>query len=96
MIKSVFDIDYDEMHPIAKEEHRGKASHVTDHDGKRGLLIIMPCGHFADITSWNLTDIDTDHPSATPSIFCHNAENESGKSQDCWHGYLTNGEFKEC
>ena len=94
-VKSVLAYDYDEVQPTANEEHRGKVSYVQ-HKDKKGLLAILPCGHLVDITEWNLTDIDTDHPSATPSIFCHGLGREKGEHNECWHGYLTNGEFTEC
>ena len=86
-VKSLNDIPYDEWQPVAKEEHRGKTARVIGSDKKRTLMIILPCGHLAMIDTWNITDIDTDTPSATPSIFCRY------DNKDCWHGYLTKGEL---
>ena len=86
-IKSINDIPYDERYPLAKEEHRGKVSRVIGSEG-RTLMIILPCGHHSTIDGWDITDIDTDMPSATPSIFCQGMD---GKG--CWHGYLTKGEL---
>jgi len=73
--------------PVVKEELRGKVSRVVIGD-TRTLMLVLPCGHLATLDGWNITDIDTDCPSATPSIFCKS-------NGACWHGYLTNGELKE-
>lgn len=85
-VKSLFNIPYDEWQPVAKPEHLGKTARVKDNAG-RSLMIILPCGHIATLFGWNVTDIDTDTPSATPSIFC------KYDNKDCWHGYLTKGEL---
>ena len=90
-IKSIGSIPYDERYPVAKEEHRGKIARVQGSQG-RTLMMILPCGHHATIDTWNITDIDTDHPSATPSIFCRYSND--GTLGNCWHGYLTNGELR--
>ena len=87
-INSIGDIPWDERYPIAKEEHRGKVARVIGSDKKKTLMIILPCGHYSSIEGWNITDIDTDQPSATPSIFCQGTDNKP-----CWHGYLTKGEL---
>ena len=86
-IKSIADIPWDERNPIALEKHRGKVARIQSSRG-RSLMIVLPCGHHSDIDGWDIKDIDTDHPSATPSIFCYGTENKP-----CWHGYLTNGEL---
>ena len=72
--------------PVAKEENRGKASRVRV-GNERTIMVILPCGHPAMLHGWKITDIDTDTPSATPSILC-------SPKIPCWHGYLTNGELK--
>ena len=97
-VKSIFDIDYDEIQPIAKEEHRGKICRILNSKNEQSLLIVLPCGHLAHIDTWTVTGIETDTPSATPSIFCKGKEiDTTGKrGGDCWHGYLTNGELLEC
>jgi len=92
-VKSLFDIPYDEWSPTAKEEHRGKWSTFEDKEGKKYIMVILPCGHTASLLTWNITGIDTDTPSATPSIFCRSPIID-GKLSNCWHGYLTNGELK--
>jgi len=89
-IESFSEIPYGELYPLSKEEHRGKVSRSKGSKGET-LRIILPCGHNSMIDGWEITDIDSDTPSATPSIFCHG---DDGKP--CWHGYLTNGELKEC
>lgn len=71
--------------PVVKEELRGKASRVKIGD-IRTIMLILPCGHLATLEGWNITDIDTDTPSATPSIFC-------SPEKPCWHGWLTKGEL---
>lgn len=74
---------------IGKEQDNlGKIARVVDRDGKRWLILILPCGHFASLTNWTITDIDTDEPTATPSIQCKGTD-----GQNCWHGYLTKGEL---
>lgn len=92
-VKSVSDIPYNEWQPIALPEHRGKVSYISDSKGERTLMIILPCGHIATLFGWNVTGIDTDTPSATPSIFCRHSDDPSVKLGNCWHGYLTNGEL---
>ncbi len=89
-VKSLFDIPYDEWAGGEKdvpalEEHRGKASRVED--GGRTIMLILPCGHVASLNGWNITDLDTNTPTATPSILCRHG------GQNCWHGYLRNGEL---
>lgn len=93
-VKSLFDIPYDEWNPIAKEEHRGKWSTYEDNEGGKHIIIILPCGHTASLQTWNVTGIDTDNPSATPSIFCRHSD-ISGQLGNCWHGYLTNGNLEK-
>ena len=83
-VKSLGDLEGIGEYPI-KEEDRGKASRVKIGE-ERTLMIILPCGHLATLNGWNITDIDTDTPSATPSIFC-------SPQLPCWHGYLTKGEL---
>lgn len=73
--------------PICKEELRGKASRVQV-GNERTLMIILPCGHLATLQGWNIIGIDTDKPTATPSIFC-----KGNDGKDCWHGWLTNGKL---
>ncbi len=86
-VKSIFDIPFKEREPVADEEHWGKVARVEGSKG-RTLMIILPCGHLAVIDTWTITDIDTDTPSATPSIFCQ------AYKKPCWHRYLTKGELK--
>lgn len=89
-VKSIFDIPYDEWtDPKLNQTHRGKAERITGNNGERSIMLILPCGHLAQLFAWKITDIDTDTPSATPSIFCKGGPNHS----DCWHGYLTKGEL---
>lgn len=92
-IDSISNIPWDEHVPVALEEHRGKTARVKDGYGNRSLMLILPCGHTASLFGWNVTDIDTDTPSATPSIFCKGKLTPEGKPGDCWHGYLTKGEL---
>jgi hypothetical protein len=84
-IKSLLDIPYDEWQPIAKPEHFGKAARVNGSAGKT-LMLILPCGHTANLDTWSITNIETDEPGAMPSIFCFGTEHKP-----CWHGYLLNG-----
>ena len=84
-VKSLDGFLWDGDSPIAKEENRGKASRVRIGE-ERTIMLILPCGHPATLQGWKITDIDTDEPSATPSIFC-------SPSVPCWHGYLTKGEL---
>ncbi len=73
--------------PICKEELRCKASRVRI-GNERTIMLILPCGHASTLQGWNITDIDTDTPSATPSILCLGND-----TKNCWHGYLTKGEL---
>jgi len=84
-VKTLDGLIWDGDSPIAKEENRGKASRVIGTYG-RTIMLILPCGHIATLDGWNITDIDTDTPSATPSILC-------SPRNPCWHGYLTKGEL---
>jgi len=86
-VESILDIPYDEWQPEALPEHRGKISYIFDAQENKSLMVILPCGHVTSLFGWTITDIDTDTPSATPSIFCHHNQ------QPCWHGYLTKGEL---
>ena len=86
IVKSLIGSLWNGDSPIAKEENRGKVARMIGSDKQRTLGIILPCGHFAFLEGWNITDIDTDTPSATPSIFC-------SPQIPCWHGYLTKGEL---
>ena len=90
LIKSFSDIPWEEKYPRAKEEHRGKVARVTGSDKKKTLMICLPCGHISSIEGWDITDIDTDTPTAIPSIFCQGEDNKG-----CWHGYLTKGELRQ-
>jgi hypothetical protein len=57
-----------------------------------GIMAILPCGHFFyDFAGkWNYQNKqDETMITVTPSIFCH-----GDGSKDCWHGYLTKGEWK--
>lgn len=85
-VKSLNDLEGIGDSPV-KEELRGKASRVKI-GAERALMLILPCGHLATLGGWNVNDIDTDTPSATPSILCLGKD-----KKDCWHGYLTNGEL---
>ncbi|MFA5724583.1 MAG: DUF6527 family protein [Candidatus Pacearchaeota archaeon] len=86
-IKSLADVTFGDTFPAAEKKWIGKASRITLGNGKTGLMIVLPCGHIGTVDSrWNITNIDTPTPSATPSILCK----ENG---GCWHGYLTNGEL---
>jgi len=86
-IPSFGDLAWDEKFPVAKEEHRGKAARILTKEG-RTLMLCLPCGHISTIDTWNIEGIDTNTPSATPSILCRG---QDGK--ECWHGYLTKGEL---
>lgn len=88
-VSSISDIPYDDWQPVAKTEHRGKFSLINLGNDKRTIMVILPCGHTAVLDGWKIQGIDTESPSATPSIFCHGQN-----GADCWHGYLTDGELK--
>ena len=97
-LKSLFDIPYDEWaggekNFAALPEHRGKAARVDDGKGGRTIMLILPCGHVAALYTWTITDLDTDTPSAQPSIFCRHSDDPNVKLGNCWHGYLTKGEL---
>lgn len=87
-IKSISDIPWDEHVPVALEQHKGKASRVVDGHGNRSLMLILPCGHTASLFGWTIEDIDTDTPTAKPSILCGGNVDKCG-----WHGWLTKGEL---
>lgn len=55
------------------------------------ILMTLPCGHnFRPDGKWQITDPqDETKITLNPSIFC-------SPQVPCWHGYLTNGEFKKC
>lgn len=90
-IKSLADITFGDSFPMAKEEWVGKAARVNIGNGKRAIMLVLPCRHLNAIDSrWDIQDIDTDEPTATPSILCTGNEQKS-----CWHGYLTKGELKQ-
>jgi hypothetical protein len=59
-------------------------------EGRLGVLMTLPCGHrFMPDHKWTLSDKeDEDKITLNPSIFC-------SPQVPCWHGYLTNGEFKK-
>lgn len=89
-IKSLADITFEDSFPMAKEEWIGKAARVNLGDGKRGIMIVLPCRHVNTVdTRWNITGIDTDTPTVQPSILCMGNE-----QKNCWHGYLIDGELK--
>lgn len=91
-VESLADVTFGDSFPRAEKKWIGKASRIrlgAKDDAKRGLMIVLPCGHIGTLDGrWNITNLDTDTPSATPSILCK----ENG---GCWHGYLTNGELVE-
>lgn len=90
-IKSLADVTFGDSFPMTKEEWVGKAARINLGNGKIGIMLVLPCRHVNTIdTRWNITGIDTDTPSATPSILCTGNEQKS-----CWHGYLTNGELNQ-
>lgn len=77
------------------DKHRGKAARVKV-DNERTLMLILPCGHLATLQGWEITNIDTDTPTAKPSIFCKGKpKGESSIGGDCWHGFLTEGELHQ-
>jgi len=84
-VKSLDGYLWDGDSPVAKEENRGKAARMRV-GNERTIGLILPCGHHAVLDGWKIEDIDTDAPSATPSIFC-------SPQIPCWHGYLTKGEL---
>lgn len=56
-----------------------------------GMMAILPCGHFFyDFEcKWQYQNLEDENLiTVTPSIFCHSNDNSN-----CWHGFLTNGEF---
>lgn len=82
-VKSIFPLEDD-----GTSKDLGAVAKVKGRNGKRTLMIVLPCSHIAVIDTWNIEGIDTDEPSATPSIFC-------SPQIPCWHGYLTKGELKQ-
>jgi len=59
-------------------------------EGRLGVFITLPCGHnFMPDNKWQLENPEDENKiTVRPSIFC-------SPSKPCWHGYLTNGEFKQ-
>lgn len=92
-IQSIADIPWDEHVPVALEEHRGKTARVKDGYGNRSLMLILPCGHTASLFGWTIENIDTDEPTARPSILCRGKLTPEGQPSDCWHGWLTKGDL---
>lgn len=64
-------------------------SYVLIAEGEYPILMTLPCGHnFRPDKRWTMRDLDDETKiSLSPSIWC-------SPSVPCWHGYLTNGEFK--
>ena len=74
-----------------------------EHEPKRRLLFLCPCG-CGDLCGISIRDDgqqvdgawgwngDEDKPTTTPSILIHGKK--IGESH--WHGYLTEGEFRSC
>lgn len=65
-----------------------------------GLWARLPCGHL-----WNAYNLvpsgwevmgPPEAPTATPSIYCHTPPEGSRQATNCWHGFLTAGEWKSC
>lgn len=57
-------------------------------DGKKDILMTLPCGHnFRPDGRWQIENADDENKiTLNPSIFC-------SPLVPCWHGYLRNGEF---
>lgn len=56
-----------------------------------GIMAVLPCGHFFyDFDSkWQYQNIEDENKiTVKPSIFC-------SPKKPCWHGFLTNGVFKQ-
>ncbi len=91
-VKSIDSYLWDGDSPISKQEHRGKASRVRIGE-ERSIMLILPCGHTVTLHGWHITGVDTDTPSASPSIFCQGKLTSDGKPGPCWHGWLTDGKL---
>ncbi len=69
---------------------------ITPAEGRLGVLMTLPCGdRFMPDNKWQLTDMDDENKiTLTPSIQCM-GKIVDGKATNCWHGYLTEGQFRD-